>query len=337
MIILDCLRLLGGLSLFLFGISLSGAALERRAGPALQRRLSRVAAAPLGGFLTGLSVTALMQSSTAVTVMTVSFTGAGVLTLRQAIHIILGANVGTTVTPWLVSLSILDAQSPLLRLLSPAVLTPLSALAGIVLYLRRTPRRRDAGQLLLGFAIMMTGMQLMLDAAGVLGDLPFFCNLLLACSSPLTGLLAGALLTAVLQSSSASVGILQALAATGQLPLGAAIPIVLGQNIGTCLTALISSAAAGRSARRAALIHLCVNLFGSVLALALLAILKLFHPLPFLDAAAGAPSIAAAHTLFNLFCTAVFLPAAPLLERLVLYLVPEPSKPAVPGGPLGYG
>ena len=261
--IFDGLTALGGLCLFLFGMQIMAEALQRRAGGRLEGLLRRMTRSRWAGFFTGLAVTAAVQSSSAAMVMVVGFVNSGMLTLRQAVGVIMGTNVGTTVTPWLLSLGGLEGGGVLGRLLRPAGFVPLLSLWGIAAYLAGKGSRRDTGQALLGFAVLMQGMEIMTAAVSGLARAEGFRQLFTAFGSPLLGVLAGAVLTAVIQSSSASVGILQALAASGQVTVGAAIPIVMVQNIGTCVTAMLSSVGASRSARRAALVHLLFNLAGA--------------------------------------------------------------------------
>ena len=299
--IFQLLSMAGGLSLFLFGMDLMGQALERRAGDGLRDLLGRLTTGRAAGLLTGLGVTAVIQSSSAATVMVVGFVNSGLMTLRQSIHVIMGANIGTTVTPWLLSLAGLDGGNVFVRLLKPSSFTPVLAVIGIVLYMAfPNTKRRDTGVILLGFATLMTGMETMSGAVSGLGDSPGFRQLFVLFQNPLLGLLAGALLTAVIQSSSASVGILQALAATGQVSYAAAIPIIMGQNIGTCATALLASLAGGRGARRVALAHLGFNLVGTAVCLPVWLLIRgrftAMTPL----------GIALFHTGFNLLTCGVF-------------------------------
>lgn len=317
----DLLAFLGGVSLFLFGMSLMGSTLQKHAAGRLRPLLSRWTAKPISGFFAGLILTAVIQSSTAVTVLTVRFVDSGLLTLRQALSVIAGANVGTTVTAWLVSLGSFGEASSVL--LSPAGFTPLLAFIGVLLLLGgKSARKKDAGMLLLGFVNLMNGMEAMTRAAAPLQSRPEFSRMLLLFEDPLAGVLTGAVSTALLQSSAASIGILQALAAGGQITLGAAVPIVMGQNIGTCLTALLSAVGAGRNARRAALLHLCFNILGTAVCLPLFLTAGLFSE-GLLQRSASAASIAAAHSLFNLSCSALLLPAANVFEALAYRLVPE--------------
>lgn len=321
----DALTLIGGLCLFLFGMNLMGVYLEKSAGSGLKRLLGRLTSGKAAGFLTGAGVTAVVQSSSATTVMVVGFVNSGLMTLRQAINVILGANVGTTATAWLLSLTGIESDNVFVRLLKPSAFTPVLALIGIVLYLFfKSTKRRDVGVILLGFATLMFGMETMSGAVSGLRSDPAFAGLLTMFRNPIMGVLAGALLTAVIQSSSASVGILQALSSTGQITVGMSIPIIMGQNIGTCVTALLSSVGTNRNARRASVVHLAFNTLGTVLCLSAFWLFDALTDIAFLNTAANEVSIAAAHSVFNLLCTAVMLPAAGLLERLAMRLIPEP-------------
>lgn len=322
--------LLGGLALFLFGMELMSDSLEKQAGGQLQTLLARVAGRPLRGFLCGLAVTAVIQSSSATTVMVVGFVNSGIMTLHQAAGIIMGANVGTTATAWLLSLSGLQGSSFLVKLCKPSHFSPLFAFAGILLAMfagRRNERKRNAGLALLGFAILMTGMGSMSRAMEPLGSAPWFGGMLLRFSNPIAGILAGAVLTAVIQSSSASVGILQALSATGAVTYGSAIPIILGQNIGTCATAMISSVGAGKNARRAALVHLYFNLIGTAVCCVVFYGVGAFYPPAFTGSPIDAAGIAVVHTAFNIAATLLMLPFARALEHLALVTIPDDDRP----------
>lgn len=322
--IFDLLTLIGGLSLFLFGMSIMGQALERRAGGKLRLLLGKFTTGKLAGLLTGLVVTAVIQSSSATTVMVVGFVNSGLMTLRQAIHVIMGANVGTTVTAWILSLAGIDSGSWYIRLLKPSSFTPVLALVGIVLYMFcRSGKKKDTGTILLGFATLMFGMETMSGAVSELGNLPAFQELFILFQNPILGVLAGAILTAVIQSSSASVGILQALAVTGRISYGAAIPIIMGQNIGTCLTAMISSVGANKNAKRAAMVHLSFNVIGTAVWILVFCGVKMLFHWEFLDSPASLFGIAAAHSVFNLLCMFLMLPLSSFLERLVNRLIPE--------------
>ena len=328
--IFDLLTAFGGLSLFLFGMSLRGQALERRAGSKLRSLLEKMTDRPILGFLTGLGVTAIIQSSSATTVMVVGFVNSGLMTLRQAINVIMGANVGTTVTAWLLSLGGIDGGSIFLKLCKPSSFTPVLALIGIILYMLPTAdgKRKDTGTILLGFATLMFGMETMSGAVSGLSEVPAFAQAFLAFRNPILGVLVGAVLTGIIQSSSASVGILQALSATGAVSLAAAIPIIMGQNIGTTVTALISSVGTNKNARRAAVVHLMFNVIGVAVLLTVFCIVRVVFAPAILDEAATRSSIAVAHSAFNILCTAMLLPAGGLLEKLAIRMVPGKEKNA---------
>ena len=322
--IFNALTMIGGLSLFLFGMNLMGQALERRAGSRLRTLLDRMTSNVMMGFLTGLGVTAIIQSSSATTVMVVGFVNSGLMTLRQAINVIMGANVGTTVTAWLLSLSGIDGSSLWIRLLKPSSFTPVLALIGIIFYMFcADTKKKDTGTILLGFATLMFGMETMSGAVSGLKDVPGFVNLFIAFKNPVLGMLAGAILTAIIQSSSASVGILQALAATGAVSYAAAIPIIMGQNIGTCVTAMISSVGTNKNAQRAAVVHLMFNVIGVIMLLSIFCIVRAAFAPAILDAQATMYGIAIVHSVFNILCTAMLLPAGDLLEKLSIRLVPD--------------
>ena len=324
MTIFNALTLVGGLCLFLLGMNLMGQALERRAGGRLRTLLDKMTSRVMLGFLTGLGVTAIIQSSSATTVMVVGFVNSGLMTLRQAINVIMGANVGTTVTAWFLSLAGIDSGSLWVQLLKPASFTPVLALIGIIFYMFcKDTRKKDTGLILLGFTTLMFGMETMSGAVAGLRDVPAFTNLFLAFTNPLLGVLVGALVTAVIQSSSASVGILQALSVTGGVSYAAAIPIIMGQNIGTCVTALLSSVGTNKNARRAAIVHLLFNVIGLTVLLTAFCIVKAALSPALLDEPATMYGIAIAHSVFNILCTAMLLPAGGLLERLAMRLVPD--------------
>ena len=324
----DVLNLIGGLCLFLFGMNVMGQALERRAGNRLRDLLGKLTTNKLAGLLTGLGVTAIIQSSSATTVMVVGFVNSGLMTLKQAINVIMGANIGTTVTAWMLSLAGIDSGNLFVSLLKPSSFTPVLALIGIVFYMfSKNSRRQDTGLILLGFATLMFGMESMSDAVSGLREVPQFRQMMIAFQNPVLGVLAGAVLTAIIQSSSASVGILQALASTGQVSLGASIPIIMGQNIGTCVTAMLSSVGTNKNARRAALVHLSFNVIGTVVWLVVFCLVRaLFRPV-LLDASASLFSIAVVHSAFNVLCTLLLLPMTGLLERLAHRLVPDGRTP----------
>ena len=327
--IFHALTMLGGLCLFLFGMNFMGQALERRAGGKLRTLLDKMTGSVGAGFLTGLGITAIIQSSSATTVMVVGFVNSGLMTLRQAINVIMGANVGTTVTAWLLSLAGIDGGSVWLQLLKPTAFTPVLALIGIIFYMFcKDSRKKETGSILLGFATLMFGMDTMSAAVAGLKDVPGFAELFLAFTNPLLGVLVGAVLTAIIQSSSASVGILQALASTGQVSYAAAVPIIMGQNIGTCVTALISSIGVSRNAKRVSVIHISFNLIGTALGLLALFGGEMFLNLPFLTEPIGAVGIAFCHTIFNVCTTLVLLPFSRQLERLANKVISTEDKPS---------
>ncbi len=328
--IFDVLTMIGGLSLFLFGMNIMGQALERRAGDSLRSLLGKLTTNKVAGLLTGLGVTAVIQSSSATTVMVVGFVNSGLMTLRQSVNVIMGANIGTTVTAWILSLAGIDSKNIFVQLLKPASFTPVLAFIGIVFYMFcKNSKKKDVGMILLGFATLMYGMETMSGAVSGLRDVPAFQNLFIAFENPVLGVLAGAVLTAIIQSSSASVGILQALAVTGQVSYGAAIPIIMGQNIGTCVTAMISSVGANKNAKRAAMVHLFFNVIGTVVWLTVFGLIKIiFHP-PLLEQPASLLGIAVAHSVFNILCTILMLPLSGFLEQLVTKIVPDSRQPEI--------
>ena len=329
--IFNVLTMLGGLSLFLFGMNVMGQALERRAGERLRFLLGRLTTNRAAGLLTGLLVTAVIQSSSATTVMVVGFVNSGLMTLKQAINVIMGANIGTTVTAWILSLSGIDSGNVFVRLLKPSSFTPILALVGIIFYMfLKDARKKDTGMILLGFATLMFGMETMSGAVVGLAEIPAFQSLFLLFQNPLLGVLAGAFLTALIQSSSASVGILQALAVTGRVSFGAAIPIIMGQNIGTCVTAMVSSIGANKNAKRAAMVHLLFNVIGTVILLGAFCVVKIIFAPVILQEAVTLFDIAVIHSAFNLLCTMLMLPLSGFLEKLVTGLVPEGKQPQAP-------
>ena len=324
MTIFNALTLVGGLCLFLFGMNVMGQALERRAGGKLRTLLDKMTSRVFVGFLTGLGITAIIQSSSATTVMVVGFVNSGLMTLRQAINVIMGANVGTTVTAWLLSLAGIDSGSAWVQLLKPSSFTPVLALIGIIFYMFcKSDKKKDTGTILLGFATLMFGMETMSGAVSGLKNVPEFTQLFLMFRNPILGVLVGAVLTGIIQSSSASVGILQALSVTGGVSYAAAIPIIMGQNIGTCVTALLSSVGTSKNARRAAVVHLMFNVIGVAVLLTVFCIVKAIFDPVILHESATMYGIAIAHSCFNIVCTAMLLPCGGLLERLAVRLVPD--------------
>ncbi len=320
------LELIGGLALFLFGMSMMGTGLEKSAGNKLKGMLENLTSKKINGFMMGLAVTAIIQSSSATTVMVVGFVNSGIMTLKQSIHIIMGANVGTTVTAWILSLTGIKGDNFLLQMLKPTSFTPILALVGIIFFLFvKNVRKKDVGLILLGFSTLIYGMTAMSEAVEPLGQMEGFRNILIVFSNPLLGLLIGALVTAIIQSSSAAVGILLALSATGQINMGTAIPIIMGMNIGTCITALLSSVGANKNARRAALVHLYFNIIGSLVFIVIFMISNQIYDFSYVDNIASHIHIAVIHTAFNILCTALLLPFSGMLERLAYKTIPEDS------------
>lgn len=324
----DFLTLLGGLCLFLFGMSVMGSALEKSAGKSLKRLLSKLTGNRISGFLTGLGVTSVIQSSSATTVMVVGFVNSGLMTLSQATNVIIGANLGTAVTAWVLSLSGIKGDSFFISLLKPSSFTPILALIGLIMYMAfKTGKKKDIGIILLSFATLMYGMEIMSGAVSGLRDVPQFRNILIAFSNPILGVLAGAIFTAILQSSSASVGILQALSTTGQVPYSAAIPIIMGQNIGTCVTAMLASIGANKNGKRAAIVHLTFNVLGTVIWLSVITAANAMFDFAFYDRASTPAGIAFVHTMFKILTIVLILPGSNLLTRIAHLIVPETSAP----------
>ena len=326
MTLFNVFSLLGGLALFLFGMDIMGKALEKQAGGQLQKILSKLTDNPLKGFFLGLCVTAVIQSSSATTVMVVGFVNSGIMELHQAIGIIMGSNVGTTVTSWILSLSGLQGDGFWITMLKPTSFSPILAFIGILLYMGKNEKRKGIGTILIGFAVLMTGMTTMSNAVAPLQNETWFTNLFVRFSNPLLGVLVGAIVTGIIQSSSASVGILQALSSTGVITYGSAIPIIMGQNIGTCVTALISSVGANKNARRAAMVHLYFNIIGVTLFLAVFYGLNLVLDFSFIHETVTPWGIAVVHSIFNLTATAVLLPFANGLEKLAILTIPDDAE-----------
>ena len=321
----DILTLIGGLCLFLFGMNIMGEGLEKSAGNQLKSILSKFTSNPIKGFILGAGVTAVIQSSSATTVMLVGFVNSGILSLAGAIPVIMGANVGTTITAWLLSLTGVSG-SGWLEIFKPSTFTPILALIGVVLYVfMKNPKRKDIGIILLGFATLIYGMDIMSDSVAGLKDVPQFAELFVKFQNPLLGVLVGAVVTAIIQSSSASVGILQALSSTGKVTFGSAIPIIMGQNIGTCVTALISSVGANKNAKRVAVVHLSFNIIGTAVMLSLFYSANAIFEFNFISQNINEAWIAIIHSLFNIGCTAILLPFCKALQKLAFIIVPERS------------
>lgn len=315
--IFGVLSMIGGLALFLYGMHAMGEGLSKVSGGRLEQILEKLTSNPFKAVALGAIVTAVIQSSSATTVMVVGFVNSGIMKLSQAIGIIMGANIGTTMTSWILSLSGIESGNFFIKLLKPSSFAPVLAIIGVMLIMfSKKEKKKDVGMILTGFAILMTGMDTMSAAVKPLADVPEFTNLFVMFSNPILGMIVGAALTAVIQSSSASVGILQALCVTGSVSYGAALPIIMGQNIGTCITAMLSSIGTSKNARRAALVHLYFNLLGTIVFMALFYALNAAVGFAFMNDAANAAGIAIIHTVFNVFATVVLLPFTKVLEKL---------------------
>ncbi|MBQ7230302.1 MAG: Na/Pi cotransporter family protein [Oscillospiraceae bacterium] len=326
--IFNIVSLLGGLALFLFGMDTMGKALERQAGGKLQTILAKMSSTVLKGFLLGAAVTAVIQSSSATTVMVVGFVNSGIMTLKQAVGVIMGSNVGTTITSWILSLSGLEGDSFLIKLFKPSTLAPLIGTIGIVLFMfTKGDSKKGIGTIMLGFLALMTGMDIMGDSMEFLENEPWFAQLMISFTNPIIGILFGAGLTAVIQSSSASVGILQGLCVTGAVTYGSAIPIILGQNIGTCVTAMMGAIGANRNARRTAMVHLLFNIVGVALFAVVFYGVGMIRPWGFISESVQAWDISLIHTAFNLGATAVLLPMNGLLVKLAYLIIPHEQTP----------
>ena len=327
--IFGLLTMLGGLALFLYGMNTMGDGLAKMAGSRLEQILEKLTSTPIRAVLLGAAVTGVIQSSSATTVMVVGFVNSGIMKLSQAVGIIMGANIGTTITSWILSLSGVEGDSLWVQMLKPSSFSPILALIGVIFLLfLKDEKKKDIGTIMLGFAVLMFGMETMSGAVKPLADVPEFTNLFVAFKNPVLGMLVGAVLTAIIQSSSASVGILQAMCATGAVSFGAAIPIIMGQNIGTCVTALISAIGASKSAKRAALVHLYFNIIGTTIFMVVFYTLNAFLNFAFLASAANAAGIAVVHTAFNVAATAVLLPFSKGLERLAILTIPDKETDA---------
>lgn len=322
------LTMIGGLALFLYGMNLLGEGLSKASGGRLERILEKLTNNPLKAVLVGAGVTAVIQSSSATTVMVVGFVNSGIMRLEQAVGIIMGANVGTTVTSWILGLTGIDSTSFLIQMLKPTSFSPILAIFGVaVLLFSHKEKLKNVATILVGFAVLMFGMDTMSTAVKPLADVPEFTGILTSFSNPFLGMLAGLVLTAVIQSSSASVGILQALCMTGAVGYSAAVPIIMGQNIGTCVTALLSGVGASKNAKRAALVHLYFNIIGTVLFMVVFYTINIFAPFAFLGDAATPFGIATIHSVFNITATICLLPFSKVLVRLACLTLPVADKP----------
>ncbi len=322
----DALSLVGGLALFLFGMKLMGDALEKKAGGQLKSVLGKMTENPFKGFMLGMIVTAIIQSSSATTVMVVGFVNSGIMTLHQSVGIIMGANVGTTITGWILSLTAIEGGG-IMNLFKPDSFVPVLALYGIYLLMfSKKNKSKDTAMILLGFATLMTGMSTMSDAVAGLKEVPEFTNILTLFSNPVLGVVVGAVLTAIIQSSSAAVGILQALSTTGAVTLGTAIPIVMGMAIGTCITAVLSSIGANKNAKRATLVHLYFNIFGTIAALVLFYAANFIFKFDFVNGTASELSIAVVNTAYKMFCVLMWAPMIKVLEKIATISIKDTDE-----------
>ena len=327
--IFSLFTLCGGLAFFLYGMTVMSKSLEKMAGGRLERLLKRMTSTPIKSLLLGAGITIAIQSSSAMTVMLVGLVNSGVMELGQTIGVIMGSNIGTTLTAWLLSLTGIESESFFVNFLKPKNFSPLLALAGILLIMgSKKQRRRDVGRVMMGFSILMYGMELMSGAVAPLADMPEFTDLMTAFTNPLLGVLVGAAFTGIIQSSAASVGILQALAMTGSITYGMAIPIIMGQNIGTCVTALISSIGVSRNAKRVSVIHISFNLIGTAVGLIVLCGGNALFGFPFLSNSVNAVGIALCHTIFNVCTTILLLPFTRQLEWLAKKAISTEDKPS---------
>lgn len=327
--IFSVLTMVGGLALFLYGMQVMGDGLAKVSGGKLERILENLTSNPIKAVLLGAGVTAVIQSSSATTVMVVGFVNSGIMKLNQAVGIIMGANIGTTVTSWILSLSGLQGDNVFVKLCKPSSFSPLLAVIGVIFLLFiKDEKKKDIGAIMVGFAVLMFGMETMSDAVKPLANVPEFTGILTAFSNPVLGMIAGAVLTAIIQSSSASVGILQALCVTGAVSYGVAIPIIMGQNIGTCVTALLSSIGATKNAKRAAMVHLYFNIIGTVVFMVLFYTVNAVVGFSFLGTATNAAGIAVIHSLFNVFATMLLLPFGKELEKLACLTIRDDVQPA---------
>ena len=323
----DILGMIGGLALFLYGMNAMGEGLSKTAGSRLEKILEKLTSSPIRGVLLGMVVTAVIQSSSATTVMVVGFVNSGIMNLSQAVGIIMGANVGTTVTSWLLSLVGLQGDNIIIQLLKPTSFSPVLALIGVILIMfAKSDFKKDVGNILIGFAILMIGMDMMSSGVSGLAEVEGFRELFVMFKNPILGMLVGAVLTAIIQSSSASVGILQAMCLTGAVSYGAAIPIIMGQNIGTCVTAMISAIGAKKNAKRAALVHLYFNIIGTLVFMCLFYLINAFIHFEFLSQGATPVGIATIHSVFNIFATIILLPFGKGLEKLACLSVRDDKE-----------
>ena len=321
------LTLLGGLAMFLYGMQVMGDGLEKLSGGKLEKILENLSSNRLKAVLVGAAVTAVIQSSSATTVMVVGFVNSGIMHLSQAVGFIMGANIGTTITAWILSLAGIESSNFFVKLLNPSSFSPILALIGVIfIVFLHDEKKKDIGNIMVGFAVLMFGMNTMSGAVKPLAQVPEFTNILLKFSNPVLGVLAGALLTAVIQSSSASVGILQALCVTGAVQYGTALPIIMGQNIGTCITAMLSSVGATKNAKRAAVVHLYFNIVGTIAFMGVFYLLNTFLHFSFINDVAGPAGIAVIHSAFNVIATVVLLPFGDVLVKMACAIIRDTKE-----------
>lgn len=325
--IFSVFTLFGGLAFFLYGMNIMSSGLEKMTGGKLERTLKKMTKSPMRSLLLGAGITIAIQSSSAMTVMLVGFVNSGIMELGQTVGIIMGSNIGTTLTAWILSLAGVKSDNFLIQLLNPEAFSPIVALIGIILIMTaKSTKKKDIGNIMLGFSILMFGMNLMSDAVSPLADMPEFASILVAFKNPLLGVAAGAIFTGVIQSSAASVGILQALSLTGSITYGMAIPIIMGQNIGTCVTAIISSIGVNKNAKRVAGIHIYFNLIGTIICLSIFYLVNAFLHFTFINEAISPVSIAAVHSIFNIITTLILLPFSKQLENLARYTIKDKNS-----------
>lgn len=325
--IFSVISLLGGLALFLYGMHILSEGLEKVAGGKIEGVLEKLTSNPLKGLLLGAVITTAIQSSSAVTVMLVGLVNSGIMHLSQAISILMGSNVGTTVTAWLLSLTGIESDNVFMKLLKPSSFSPIVAFVGILMIMMaKQQKKKDIGAIFIGFAVLMYGMDFMSESVEPLAEMPQFASILTAFSNPILGVIAGAIFTAIIQSSSASVGVLQALSMTGQITFTSAIPIIMGQNIGTCITALISSVGANKNARRVAVVHILFNCAGTLIILPIWCIVNALIKIPFANSSVTPFDIAVIHSIFNIATTVLLFPAAKLLEKGA-HMIIKDNKP----------
>ena len=322
--IFSVFTLCGGLAFFLYGMSVMSSGLEKAAGGRLEQLLKKMTANPFKSLLLGAGITIAIQSSSAMTVMLVGLVNSGIMELGQTVGVIMGSNIGTTLTAWILSLAGIESDTVWLRLLKPESFSPVVAFIGIILIMvSKDNRRRSAGSIMVGFAVLMYGMELMSDSVSPLADMPQFSAILTAFTNPILGVIVGAVFTGVIQSSAASVAILQALSLTGSITYGMALPIIMGQNIGTCVTALLSSIGVNRNARRVAVVHISFNLIGTLVFLVLLFGADLFLHFAFMDWVIDPVGIALVHSIFNIATTIMLLPFSKQLVRIANIVIPD--------------